>query len=86
MSTATITSKGQITIPRDIREKLGLRQGDQLLFSVEDGKAVAYPLWRGDIRELAGIIKGRVSYQGREAERESARQAVVRHVLKLPEE
>jgi AbrB family looped-hinge helix DNA binding protein len=29
---ARITSKGQITVPRDIRRTLGVRPGDQLLF------------------------------------------------------
>lgn len=57
MSTATITSKGQVTIPRDIREKLDLRQGDRLVFYGEDGKAVVHPLRRRDIREPAGIVK-----------------------------
>ena len=30
--TTTVTSKGQITIPRDIRRALGVRSGDSLLF------------------------------------------------------
>lgn len=29
---AKVTSKGQVTIPRDIRRKLGVRAGDQVLF------------------------------------------------------
>jgi len=29
---ATITSKGQITVPREIRRRLGVRSGDKLLF------------------------------------------------------
>jgi AbrB family looped-hinge helix DNA binding protein len=36
---ATITSKGQITVPREIRRMLGVRSGDKLLFE-SDGKAV----------------------------------------------
>lgn len=35
---ATMTSKNQVTIPREIRERLGLKQGHQLAFDVEDGK------------------------------------------------
>ena len=34
---ATITSKGQVTIPKDVRQRLGLRKGDQIEFVVEDG-------------------------------------------------
>jgi antitoxin PrlF len=36
---ARITSKGQITVPRDIRRALGVRPGDRLLFE-EDGDEV----------------------------------------------
>ena len=32
MHKSRITSKGQITIPKEVREKLGLRQGDNLIF------------------------------------------------------
>lgn len=34
---ATITSKGQITVPREVRRMLGVRTGDKLLFE-SDGK------------------------------------------------
>lgn len=37
MATATITSKGQVTIPKKIREKLGLKPGDKIDFEVEKG-------------------------------------------------
>jgi AbrB family looped-hinge helix DNA binding protein len=38
MSTATMTSKGQTTIPKDIREKLGLKPGDRIHFvTLPDG-------------------------------------------------
>ena len=33
---STVTSKGQVTIPAEIRRHLGLRQGDKLSFVVED--------------------------------------------------
>ena len=34
---ARITSKGQITVPRDIRRALGVRAGDSLLFESDSG-------------------------------------------------
>jgi AbrB family looped-hinge helix DNA binding protein len=38
MSTATMTSKGQTTIPKDIRQKLGLKPGDRIHFvTLPDG-------------------------------------------------
>ncbi|HLZ11212.1 MAG TPA: AbrB/MazE/SpoVT family DNA-binding domain-containing protein [Candidatus Acidoferrum sp.] len=36
---AKVTSKGQVTIPREIRRRLGVRAGDRLEFE-EDGKGV----------------------------------------------
>jgi antitoxin PrlF len=36
---AKITSKGQVTVPREIRRRLGVRAGDRLLFE-EDGNGV----------------------------------------------
>jgi len=38
MELAKITSKGQITIPVDIRRKLGVKGGDKVLFVEEAGK------------------------------------------------
>ena len=39
---ATMTSKGRITIPLEIREQLGLDAGSQLEFAVVDGRLVAH--------------------------------------------
>jgi antitoxin PrlF len=36
---AKVTSKGQVTVPREIRRKLGVRPGDRLLFE-EDGEGI----------------------------------------------
>ena len=37
---ATMTSKGQVTIPRTVRDALGLEQGDPILFEERDGLIV----------------------------------------------
>lgn len=34
---ATVTSKGQITIPKAVRERMGLEQGEKVLFRFDDG-------------------------------------------------
>ena len=39
MEVATLTSKGQITIPVEVRKKLKLEQGDKVVF-IEDGPFV----------------------------------------------
>ena len=37
---AKVTSKGQITIPKEVRDKLGIAEGDQIVFRVEQHRAV----------------------------------------------
>jgi AbrB family looped-hinge helix DNA binding protein len=56
MSTAVITSKGQITIPKAVRDGLGVETGDRVEF-VETGRGV-YTLVAAtrDVRELKGLI------------------------------
>jgi len=57
MSTATLTSKGQITIPIDIRSQLGLGTGDRVNFIIEEsGKVVFVPV-KSSVKTLRGIIK-----------------------------
>lgn len=59
MSTSTITTKGQTTIPRDIRERLGLSAGDRVEYVVEpDGRVVLLPATR-HVGDLAGILRHR---------------------------
>jgi AbrB family looped-hinge helix DNA binding protein len=53
---STLTSKGQTTIPKEIREALGLRQGDQIEFTLEsDGVVRLQPIVK-DIRALRGCL------------------------------
>ena len=56
MSAATITSKGQITIPKDIRALLDLNTGDKVSFVVDDrGLVNLVPVTR-DVSILKGIV------------------------------
>jgi antitoxin PrlF len=56
MPTATITSKGQITIPVQVRTALGLSAGDKIDFvEVENGKYAIMPKTRS-IRNLEGCV------------------------------
>jgi AbrB family looped-hinge helix DNA binding protein len=56
MPTSTITSKGQTTIPGEIRRLLKLKAGDRVEFLVEaDGKVVLVPV-TVDARELKGLL------------------------------
>ena len=41
---ATMTSKGQITVPRALRERMRLTAGDRLSFEEADGKVIVTPV------------------------------------------
>jgi len=57
MPTATLTSKGQVTIPLSVRQDIGLTVGDQIEFIREaKGKYTLMPK-SGSIRELEGCLK-----------------------------
>jgi len=62
MITAKITSKGQVTIPKKVREKLGVSPGEDVGFEEKDGvmmikKAVTkspFDKWVGKLKHLKG--------------------------------
>ena len=59
MASATITSKGQITIPIQVRSALGVDAGDRIDFvELEKGQFAIVPATRS-VRELNGFLKGR---------------------------
>lgn len=56
MATARITSKGQITVPKEVRNRLGVEVGDELEFRFEDGRVEIRPVRRRRIEEFRGIF------------------------------
>ena len=55
---ATITSKGQVTVPAGIREKLGIKTGDRLHFRLTDsGKLTVTPIRRRSIFDRLDELK-----------------------------
>lgn len=43
MKTSTVSSKGQVTIPQEIRIRMGLKEGDRIEFVIDHGKTVIRP-------------------------------------------
>lgn len=57
MPRSTLTSKGQITIPKDVRDQMGLKPGDRIDFVKErTGRYSLKPITT-DFRSLRGMIK-----------------------------
>ncbi|WP_447971163.1 AbrB/MazE/SpoVT family DNA-binding domain-containing protein [Nitrospira sp. M1] len=56
MAIATLTSKGQITLPKEIRQQLKLDPGDRVEFLVgSDGRITVWPV-TSDVKTLKGMI------------------------------
>jgi AbrB family looped-hinge helix DNA binding protein len=56
MNVSTLTSKGQTTIPKDIRDRLGLKPGDKIKFMVNPDGSVTLVAANLSVRQLRGIL------------------------------
>jgi len=55
---ATVTAKGQVTVPKAVRDALGLQQGDQLSWELEDGSVRVRAVTPLDVTSLRGLEAG----------------------------
>ena len=61
MATATVSSKGQVTLPREVRTALGVSAGDRLDFiRLEDGTYAIVPASHS-VRALKGLLPQRAT-------------------------
>lgn len=56
MPSATMTSKGQLTLPKAIRDRLRLGAGDRIDFIIKDDGTVVLRPATVDVRELRGLL------------------------------
>jgi AbrB family looped-hinge helix DNA binding protein len=78
MAIATMTTKGQITIPKEIRDALRLKPGDRVAFVLlEDGTAKLRPM-NVKLEDLIGIIK----YHGPPVTIEQMNEAIRNHAVR----
>ncbi len=79
---STVTSKGQVTIPKEIRLFLKIKPSDKVDFEVENGRVILKP-----IKTLLNL-RGSVSAKGKgdlDAERQQAKIAVSKKVIETME-
>jgi antitoxin PrlF len=76
MPRARVTSKGQLTIPKEIRDSLAIEPGDYLDFHIEDGHVQVTAVRRRRLDEFRGLFPVSHALPFRE-ERERARKAHV---------
>jgi antitoxin PrlF len=67
MSISRVTSKGQVTIPADVRKALAIEQGDDLLFDVApDQTAHLRVIKRQRLSDLYGALQATRPFPGKE--------------------
>jgi AbrB family looped-hinge helix DNA binding protein len=57
MPTATVTSKGQVTLPQKVREVLRIHPGDRVDFVVDENGEVRLRAGDVDVSELRGLLR-----------------------------
>ena len=70
MVRARISSKGQLTIPQEVRERYGLDTGDEVEFISEEKGAYLVPLKRKKLTDLYGILPATRPWPGMARARE----------------
>ena len=56
MPISVLTSKGQMTIPKEVRKALNLKPSEKVIIVVEGNQAIIKPL-KGDLLDLGGSVK-----------------------------
>ncbi len=77
---STITSKGQVTIPKPLRDKFRIKRGDNIIFEMKDNVLILKKRERRSILNLGGIAKGRKVGVG--SEREYTKKVVSKKIAK----
>ncbi|GGJ78393.1 AbrB/MazE/SpoVT family DNA-binding domain-containing protein [Deinococcus aquiradiocola] len=62
-ATATLSSKGQLTLPKEVRERLGVQKGDEVEFTLDDHGIHLRPRRQGDNPFLRWVQDGPVQHQ-----------------------
>ena len=57
MATSRVTTKGQVTIPKQVRDALRVRPGDEVDFVLGDDGEVRLRAARFDARDLKGLLR-----------------------------
>jgi len=79
MPVVVLTSKGQMTVPKEIRKALNLKPSEKVIIVVEGNQAVIKPL-KGNILDIGGSI--RVSDKEKPADFHKVREEVKKRIAK----
>jgi len=75
---STVSSKGQVTIPKDVRDALGLKPMDRVTFEAQDGQAVVRRV--RSFLELGGSVEPRNRPEDWKKVREEVRRIIAAEI------
>ena len=81
MTTSRVTSKGQTTIPKEIREQLGIKTGDRVAFLLRDDGVLLRPV-KGTLLDLRGSIKPRKHPEDMDEVRRVAKEKLAKRAVR----
>jgi AbrB family looped-hinge helix DNA binding protein len=58
METSTLTSKGQVLIPKKFLKKFGFKAKQKVVFFERDGNLIIKPFGKDNFKQFAGILSG----------------------------
>jgi antitoxin PrlF len=76
MEATKLTIKGQVTIPKKVRNALGIQAGDSVFFSVEGETAVLKPFIKKSLLDFYGSLPVKRKYPGSDAIRREVHQKI----------
>ena len=80
MPVSVLTSKGQTTIPKDVRNLLGLEPNDKIFYMVEGKRVILKPL-KGNILDLRGSVATKEKPIDFKKLRDTTRKKVARRIV-----
>ena len=81
MNKAKVTFKGQVTIPKEVRNSLDIKEGDSVIFVIEKDHAVLKPLKKKSLKEFYGILQAIRPCPGMESVRKEVHLKLAKHLL-----
>jgi len=83
-----VSKKGWVVIPRDIRERHGIKPGDKVVIVDYAGRIAIFPAMKDPVREIRGLLKGGPSLtqallEERRKEREAEERKMQRSTQKI---
>jgi antitoxin PrlF len=79
MLESTLTRKGQVTIPKEIRDRLGIKEGEKVIFVMRDDEVILKVV-KGTILDLRGSVRRSASPEDFEKIRQSAKETMAKKV------